>query len=200
MSRKGRPLAALVMVAIVALTSAGCSNGSAENDNTGTAGTPIGSSGGTSTGTGVGTGTSGVSKNATTHEKAVRVAECMRANGVSAFPDPDVSGKLTIDAVLNGSSLDPNSAAWKQAINACKDLEPPGFSGSKATPEQMSARLKFAQCVRDNGVKDFPDPTKDEPIVDTNRIPSSATPSGMSTLNAAMHKCGGIIASELGRS
>ena len=188
MRRSPRALAALVMVALIA---AGCSNGSAENGNPGA---------GTSTGTGAGTGTSGGSKNATKHEKAVRFAECMRNNGVSAFPDPDASGKLTIDGVVNGSSVDPNSAAWKQAINACKHLEPPGFSGSKATPKQMSARLKFAQCVRDNGVRDFPDPTKDGPIVDTNRIPSSATPSGMSALNAAMHKCGDIISSELGRS
>ena len=90
--------------------------------------------------------------------KAVKFAECMRDNGVSEFPDPDASGELTIDGVVNGSSLDPSSAAWKQAISACKDLEPPGFTGTKATPQQRSARLEFAQCVRDNGVKDFPDP------------------------------------------
>ena len=30
--------------------------------------------------------------------------------------------------------------------------------GSKVTPQQQEARLKFAQCMRDNGVKDFPDP------------------------------------------
>ncbi len=199
MSRKLGLLAALVLVAMVAVTSAGCSNGSAENGNTGT-GTGTGSSGGTSTGTGADTGKSGGSKNATQHEKAVRFAECMRNDGVSAFPDPDASGKLTIDGVVNGSSLDPSSAVWKQAINACKDLQPPGFSGSKATPTQMSARLKFAQCVRDHGVKDFPDPTKDGPIIDTNRIPSSATQSGMSALNAATHTCGDIIAAELARS
>jgi hypothetical protein len=197
MSRKLGPLAALVLVAMVAVTSAGCSNGSGENGNTGTG---TGSSGGTSTGTGADAGKGGGSKNATQHEKAVRFAECMRNDGVSAFPDPDASGKLTIDGVVNGSSLDPSSAAWKQAIDACKDLQPPGFSGSKATPTQMSARLKFAQCVRDHGVKDFPDPTKDGPIIDTNRIPSSATQSGMSALNAATHTCGDIIAAELARS
>ena len=53
----------------------------------------------------------------------------------------------------------------------------------------MRARLEFAQCVRDNGVKDFPDPTRDGPLVDTNRIPSAATSGGMSILNAAMQKC-----------
>jgi hypothetical protein len=41
----------------------------------------------------------------------VKLAECMRENGVSEFPDPDASGNLTIDGVLNGSSPDPNFLA-----------------------------------------------------------------------------------------
>ena len=92
------------------------------------------------------------------HEKAVKFAECMRANGVSAFPDPDASGELTIDAVANGSSLDTSTAAFEQAISACKDLEPPGFTGHERSAQQQEAALEFAQCIRDNGVKDFPDP------------------------------------------
>ena len=124
----------------------------------------------------------------------MKFAECMRANGVSAFPDPDASGELTIDAVANGSSLDPSAPAFKQAISACKDLEPPGFTGSKRSPQQQQAALKFAQCIRDNGVTDFPDPIPDGPLVDTNRIPSAAEPGGMSILNAAMRKCRGAAA------
>src|SRR5215468_6583329 len=80
-----------------------------------------------STGTGDSTATSGGNSTAATHEKAVKFAECMRANGVRAFPDPDATGALTIDAVANGSSLDTSSLAFEQALNACKDLEPPGF-------------------------------------------------------------------------
>src|SRR5258708_4536856 len=113
----------------------------------------------------------------------------MRDNGVREFPDPDASGQLTIDGIANGSSVNPNSAAFKQAISACKDLEPSGFIGHKRSPEQQKAALKFAQCIRDNGVKDFPDPTLDRPLIDTNRIPSSGTQGGMSILNAAMQKC-----------
>jgi hypothetical protein len=124
------------------------------------------------------------------HEKAVKFAECMRTNGVSAFPDPAASGVFTIDAAVNGSSLDPNSPAFKRAIGACKSLEPPGFTGGKVTPQQRTARLEFAQCVRNNGVPDFPDPTPNGPLVDTNRIASAGTSSGMSILNAAMRKCG----------
>jgi hypothetical protein len=161
MSRTLRPLAALAMVAMVAVISAGCGG--------------TRSSGGTST--------------ASPHAKAVKFAECMRANGVSAFPDPDATGALTIDAVANGSSVDTSSAAFEQALSACKDLEPPGFTGTKVTPQQRTARLEFAQCIRDNGVPDFPDPTPNGPLVDTNRIPSAATTGGMSILNAAMQKC-----------
>jgi hypothetical protein len=64
-----------------------------------------------------------------------------------------------------------------------------GVHGWKVTPQQRTVRLKFAQCMRDNGVPDFPDPTPDGPLVDTNRIPSAATTGGMSILNAAMRKC-----------
>jgi hypothetical protein len=164
-SRKLRPLAALAMVALIG---AGCSNAPSET----------------------GTDSSGGNKNATTRGKAVKFSECMRDDGVSEFPDPDASGGLTIDGVLNGSSLDPNSPAWKEAVGACKHLQPSGFTGDEeVTDEEQAARLEFAQCIRDNGVKDFPDPAKGEPLVDTNRIPSAATSGGMTILNAAMRKC-----------
>jgi hypothetical protein len=60
--------------------------------------------------------------------------------------------------------------------------------------EEQEVRLEFAQCMRDNGVEDFPDPAEDEPLVDTTRIPSSATEGGMSILNAAMQTCGDLAA------
>ena len=126
---------------------------------------------------------------ATAHEKGVKFAECMRSNGVSEFPDPGASGKLTIDAIANGSSLDTSTPAFKQAISACKNLEPAGFMGSKRSSQQQDAALKFAQCIRANGVKDFPDPTPNGPLVDTSRIPSAAEPGGMSILHTAMQKC-----------
>ena len=174
MRRTPRPLAALAMVALISL--AGCSNAPAAT----------------------GTGSSSGSSTATNHEQAMKFAACMRDNGVGEFPDPDASGSLTIDGIVNGSSLDPNTAAWKQAIGACKDLEPAGFMGGERSPEQQSAGLKFAQCIRDNGVKDFPDPVNGEPLVDTNRIPSASSPGGMTILNAAMEKCRDLVAEAAG--
>ena len=129
-----------------------------------------------------------------TRAKAVKFAQCMRANGAGAFPDPDASGALTIDAVANGSSVDTDSAVFKQALSTCKGLEPAGFTGHKRSAQQQEAALRFAQCIRDNGVRDFPDPGPEDPMVDTRRIPSSGTPAGMSILHAAMQMCRGSAA------
>ena len=171
MSKTLRPLAALAMVALI---SAACSNAAAET----------------------GTGSSGSNTTAATHQQAVKFAECMRTNGVREFPDPDASGTYTIDGIANGSSLDTSSAAFKQAIAACKDLQPAGFVGHKRTAQEQENALKFAQCIRDNGVKDFPDPTPDGPLVDTSRIPSAAGRGGRSIpgLQAAMQKCRDLAA------
>jgi hypothetical protein len=161
----------LAAAAVVALIGAGCSNTPAE------------------TGTGD-----------TNRDKAMEFAECMREKGVEEFPDPDASGELTIDGVLNGSSLDSDGPAWKNAIRACKDLQPPGFTGDEeVTDEEQQARLEFAQCIRDNGVEDFPDPAKGDPLVDTRRIPSAAEEGGMSVLNAAMQACRDLGAEAIGQ-
>ena len=138
------------------------------------------------------TGSSAPNSTASTRAKAVKFAECMRANGVSDFPDPNASGEFP----SYGVSVSP--AVWRKAGAACKTLQPPGTLSAKLTPAQESAALKFAQCIRENGVPDFPDPVNGQPLVDTTRIPSSNRPGGMTILNAAMHKCGHFVAEQTG--
>jgi hypothetical protein len=179
MTRTLRPLAALAMVALVAVISAGC-GGTDSSGGTSTA-APAGNPG-----TARNPGTGG-NKNATAHDKAVKFAACMRENGYSDFPDPKASGEFP----SFGISVTP--AVWDKALHACKDLRPPGSFSARMSPKQLSDGLKFAQCIRENGVKDFPDPVQGEPLVDTYRIPSSNTPAGMAILNAAMHKCRGFV-------
>lgn len=160
----------LAVMATVALVGAGCSNGSAENGDTGSAS----------------------AKSATSQDKGVKFAECIRGQGVSDFPDPNAKGEFEY-----GVSVSP--AVWKKAVAACKDLQPPGTLSSKRTPKQQSDSLRFAQCIRANGVKDFPDPVNGEPLVDTTKIPSSNRPGGMDILNAAMEKCGSALERSAGR-
>ena len=164
------PLAVLAMVALI---TAGCgSNAPAE------------------TGSARSTGAAG-HEQATDRDKAVKFAECMRENGVSDFPDPDASGEF----VYRGRVT---PAVFKKAINACKDLQPPGTLSAKRSPEQQKEGLKFAQCIRDNGVKDFPDPVNGEPLVDTIESHPPTRHGGMTILNAAMHKCRDLVAKAAG--
>jgi hypothetical protein len=179
--RKTWPLAALVTVALIG---AGCSNDSAETGSTGTASS-------TSTTSNTGTTNSGADKKLTARDKAVKFAECIRAHGVRDFPDPNEKNQFEY-----GVSVTP--AVWTRATTACKDLQPPGTLSAKRTTKQQSAALRFAQCVRDNGVKDFPDPVNGEPLVNTYKIPSSNKPGGMAILNAAMHKCGKVLGAAAG--
>jgi hypothetical protein len=131
--------------------------------------------------------------------KAVKFAKCMRNNGVSQFPDPSASGDFTIDAIANGTSLNTNTPAFTGALNACRDLEPAGFTGAKRSSRQQNAALEFARCMRKHGVPDFPDPVNGQPLIDTNLIPSTGQPGGMSALNAARQQCGSIAADAIGR-
>jgi len=161
MMNKLRPLAAL---ALVALIGAGCG-----------ADAPTETTGG-----GAGTAAAGTKPNA--RDQAVRFAECIRAHGVRDFPDPNAKNDFEYGVSVSAT-------VWQRATTACKDLQPPGTLSAKRTSEQQSASLKFAQCIRDHGVKDFPDPVNGEPVINTYKIPSSNRPGGMTILNAAIEKC-----------
>jgi hypothetical protein len=128
---------------------------------------------------------------ATKSDKAVKFAECIRGHGVPHFPDPDAKGDYAF-------GIDVSPAVWQKAVDACKALEPPGALSGKRSPKQQSAALRFADCIRRNGVKDFPDPANGAPLVDTTHIPSANRPGGMTILNAAMHKCGAVLRTATG--
>lgn len=166
-----RLLAALSLVALSGVIGAGC--GSSEPSETSAA---------SSTGA---TG-SAVDKQLSKQEQGVKFAECLRANGVPHFPDPDPSGESNF-------GIDVSPKVFTKAVNACKALKPPGALSAKRTPKEQAASLRFAQCVREHGVKDFPDSVSGEPLIDTTRIPSANKPGGMDILNAATQKCGYIL-------
>ncbi len=172
MSRKRRPLAALALIAMVALISACGSSAPA--------------------GTGTGGGGNNTAANA---QKAVKFAECMRSNGVSEFPDPGASGKFTIDAVANGSSLDTSTPAFKQAISACKDLEPAGFTGSKRSSRAAAGGPQVRPVHPRQRRDGLPGPhPKWAPRRHESNPIRRNEPGGMSILNAAMQKCRDVAA------
>ena len=179
MSRTSRSLAVLVTVALAGLIGlAGVGCGSDESSKSGAA-------------SGTAAADDSADKNLGKQEKAVKFAECMRASGVPNFPDPDPKGEFNF-------GVDVTVEVWTKAVDACKALKPPGALSAKRTPKEQSASLRFAQCVREHGVKDFPDPVNGEPLIDTYKIPSSNKPGGMTILNAATDACGTILEKSAG--
>jgi hypothetical protein len=88
-------------------------------------------------------------------DAALAYAQCMRDNGFAEFPDPTPGGDLRLQVT-------PESAPRFQAAGeACRDLAPEGFRDRDLTPEELDALVRLSQCVRENGVPDFPDPNAD---------------------------------------
>lgn len=171
-------MVALVLVSLIALVGAGCGSNAATGN--------AGSASSTGSGASSGSASNAAETQTTKREKAVKFAECVRAHGVPHFPDPDATGNFNF-------GVDVSAATFTAAVNACKALQPPGTLSGHRSVKQQSAALRFAACVRANGVPDFPDPVNGQPLIDTNKIPSSNQPGGMSILNAATHKCGSVL-------
>lgn len=86
-------------------------------------------------------------------EKAVKFAECMRENGVDMEdPEPGKPGGIQIRGGEGGQeSVD-------KAMEACKEYNVMADSQGKADPEMAKKNQEFAECMRENGVDEFPDP------------------------------------------
>jgi hypothetical protein len=94
-------------------------------------------------------------------------AACMREQGVD-IPDPtvDSDGRIMIggprpgeDDASDSSSEPPDREAMDAAREKCGDPPRPAGAFNEEDREKFQeSALKFAQCMRDEGITDFPDP------------------------------------------
>jgi hypothetical protein len=99
---------------------------------------------------------SGASPNAgaaTSTVSALSFARCVRAHGVSNFPDPDSSGTFS-EQVL--SQLGVSQSRLRAAMAPCGNLDFSG-QGTISTQDQQDY-LRAAACMRSHGITNFPDP------------------------------------------
>ncbi|MEN3310467.1 MAG: hypothetical protein V7603_6669 [Micromonosporaceae bacterium] len=86
-----------------------------------------------------------------------KFAQCMRDNGITNFPDPGAAGSVGGNGPPAGSTTEEVTAATAK----CKQYLPNGGEMPKTNPEELDRQRRFAQCMRANGVLDFPDPQGD---------------------------------------
>ncbi|MEV4706528.1 hypothetical protein [Actinoplanes sp. NPDC049316] len=87
----------------------------------------------------------------------LKFSKCMREQGLTWFPDPEPEGRGMRLAVPAGA----DKAKLEKAMEACKQYAPNGGEPRRLNPEELEKARKLAQCMRDHGVKDFPDPKPD---------------------------------------
>jgi hypothetical protein len=92
-------------------------------------------------------------------QQALQFAECMRAHGVSNFPDPTGQGIQ----IAPSSGINPFSPAFRTAQTDCKRFLPNGGQPPVTSPGSRAAALAFAKCMRTHGVSNFPDPLTTAP-------------------------------------
>ena len=97
-------------------------------------------------------------------DPGVAFAVCMRSNGVPNFPDPSPGRGLLFQL---GPGINPASPAVKAAQAKCRKLLPGGPPGPGSTThpsaQTLSKLLKIAVCMRQHGIRQFPDPRTSVP-------------------------------------
>ena len=110
-----------------------------------------------STGRPSATGTAAANAAAGHPSRDVEFSECMRAHGVSNFPDPTANG-LQI-----GPDVETKSPAFRSAQHACSQFLPNKGVPPVTSSKDRAAALTFAECMRSHGVSGFPDPAFTSP-------------------------------------
>jgi hypothetical protein len=97
------------------------------------------------------------------YQQMLAYSQCMRQHGVPKFPDPVSNGNggggFQIQAGP-GTGIDPNSATFQTAQEACQSLMPAPKTGTggQVDQQQFQQMLAYSQCMRSHGLADFPDP------------------------------------------
>ena len=108
-----------------------------------------------------GQGTSGQGPRAKSAGMGIQFSDCMRAHGLSNFPDPSPGGGIQINS---SSGINPASPAFQSAQHACSKLLPGGGPGGSEVPAARKLQMvRLAQCMRRHGLTTFPDPTATPP-------------------------------------
>lgn len=83
----------------------------------------------------------------------VAFARCMRAHGVTDYPDSGAPA-----SVAPGSDLNPGNPAYQSARQACEYLHPVIHVNPSQAAQNLAAALSFAKCMRQHGITNYPDP------------------------------------------
>ena len=132
----------------------------------------------------------------------VAFSGCVRSHGVPNFPDPAAGAS---NAKFPGpQQLGVSSALLGTAERACQHLLPAGVDDqfpAAEVPVLLRAMLPFSQCMRSQGVRNFPDPAVDSegrPIFPLSTAGISLSYSHSQQFNSVLNRCQHLLPQQLG--
>jgi hypothetical protein len=112
-----------------------------------------------------------------------QLVRCARANGMPNLPDPQIDSNGRA-AFPNGTPEPP--ASVRRACQSIYDRLPPSARGEQGRPPaDMQALLRYARCMREHAVADFPDPDANGNF----HAPARATDPKSPRFQGAMQAC-----------
>jgi hypothetical protein len=104
---------------------------------------------------------SAADRNSEARDAQLKYAQCMRDHGVD-MPDPTFDGGRSLQTGPDPEDIPGGKSRLVEAERACKKyldaIEPPELS-EEQQQEFRDAALANARCMREHGIKNFPDPT-----------------------------------------
>lgn len=82
----------------------------------------------------------------------IKYSRCMRAQGITWFPDPQSNGNLVVSEPAGD-----DHQKLEAAQQACKKYDPSSNSGP-ASAKDIARMRQASQCMRAHGVPNYPDP------------------------------------------
>jgi hypothetical protein len=83
--------------------------------------------------------------------------QCMHSHGIPDYPAPQSNGQL--QKIVSGQQVGVSDATLQSASTACQSLWPYQALTPAQQQQELAQDLKFAQCMRAQGLPKFPDPT-----------------------------------------
>jgi hypothetical protein len=113
----------------------------------------------------------------------IQFSQCIRANGVPSFADPGPGG-------YQRSGINLQSPAVQSAMNACMHYLPQSGHSPPVPASVRHQELLLANCMRANGVPNFPDPDKNGDIEFPVTSPIPQSPAFQRAQNGPCKKMG----------
>ena len=172
--RQARTVAAIIATAAFALLTVACGS---SPSSTGSGGSPKAA------------GTA--SSPAASVSPALAFTRCVRTHGIPGYPDPGSDGTVPKETP---QQLGVSDSQYQAAQSACQHLLP---NGGQQTNVQTAAdqrnAVRFAGCMRRNGVPNWPDPVNDDGRIRFDVFGVPGLDPNLPRVGSAVQKCQALL-------